>query len=72
MAAKKLTFEESMQQLEAIVESLSDGKLTLDEMTKLYEKGMTLAKRCSEELDHYEAKILKLSAESGEITEDIQ
>jgi len=71
MAAKKLTFEESLQQLEAIVESLADGKLTLDEMTKLYEKGMILSKRCSEELDRYEAKLLKLSAENGEITEEI-
>lgn len=70
MAAKKLTFEESMQQLEAIVESLSDGKLTLDEMTKLYEKGVALSKRCAAELDFYEEKIMKLSPTSGEITEE--
>ena len=70
MAAKKPTFEESMQQLEVIVESLSDGKLTLDEMTRLYEKGMTLSKRCYEELDRYEAKIMKLSSMDGEITEE--
>lgn len=70
MATKKMTFEESMQQLESIAEALSSGNLTLDEMTKLYEKGMALSKRCSEELDRYEAKILKLSASSGEITEE--
>ena len=69
MPAKKPTFEEAMQQLEQIAQTLSEGRLTLDESAKLYEKGISLLKYCQKELDSYEAKIETLSASTGEITE---
>ena len=70
MATKKLTFEESMQQLEGIVEEISAGKLTLSEMINLYEKGMAISRHCAAELDAYESKIMRLSTSSGELTEE--
>ena len=41
---KDLTFEESLKQLENIVEQLESGEIDLEKSVKLYEKGMLLKK----------------------------
>ena len=57
---KDLPFEQAMQQLSEVVEKLESGEGTLDEMIRLYERGMTLVKACEQRLDAYEATITKL------------
>ena len=42
---KDLTFEESLKQLENIVEQLESGEIDLEKSVKLYEKGMLLKKK---------------------------
>jgi exodeoxyribonuclease VII small subunit len=60
-------FEESMDELEHIVEELEGGALTLDQSLAHYEKGMALAKRLTQTLDQAEKRIEKLvESESGE------
>ena len=62
-------FEESMGDLERIVEELEGGALTLDQSLAHYERGMALAKRLTQTLDQAEKRIEKLvEAESGEVT----
>ena len=62
-------FEESMGELERIVEELEGGSLTLDQSLAHYEKGMALAKRLTHTLDQAEKRIEKLvESESGEPT----
>ena len=54
------SFEEIYSRLEASVERLEKGGLTLDEAIALYEDGMTLARTCQARLDEAELKITKL------------
>jgi exodeoxyribonuclease VII small subunit len=58
---QKRTFEETLRRLEAIVESLEQGKVSLDEAVELYEEGIQLSKECAEKLRATELKIKKLT-----------
>ena len=51
------TFEQSMKQLEKIVQELEDGDLPLEKALKKFEEGMKLTKLCSEKLDATEKKV---------------
>ena len=57
MMSKKETFEDTLKELELIVEKLESGSLGLDEMLKLFEKGIGLTKSCQSELKEAENKI---------------
>jgi len=51
------TFEQSMKQLERIVQELENGDLPLEKAIKKFEEGIKLTKLCSEKLDETEKKI---------------
>ena len=64
------TFEQSMKQLERIVQELEEGDLPLEKAIKKFEEGIKLTKLCSEKLDETEKKISILLKDSeGEIAE---
>ncbi len=63
--AQKGSFESSLKRLEAIVESLEQGKVSLEEAVGLYEEGIQLSKDCAEQLKATELKIRKLSKSIG-------
>ena len=66
----KMTFEESMKQLEKIVEELESGDLPLDKALKKFEEGVRLSKFCSDKLEETEKKItLLLKDPEGNICE---
>lgn len=50
-------FEDSIKELEKIVESLEKGDCGLSESLDLFEKGIKLSKECSEMLDKAEKKV---------------
>lgn len=50
-------FEESIKELEKIVESLERGDIGLEESLDLFEKGIKLSKACNEMLDKAEKKV---------------
>lgn len=50
-------FEESIKELEKIVESLEKGDCGLSESLDLFEKGIKLSKECSDMLDKAEKKV---------------
>jgi exodeoxyribonuclease VII small subunit len=60
------SFEDVFTQLREAVASLEAGGLTLDEATKLFDKGMRLAKACNEQLTAAELKITRLQRSFGE------
>mgnify|MGYP002524643236 FL=1 len=65
--AKKETFEQAMDRLEALVQELENGTASLDESIKLYEEGSKLAKQCEERLKNARQKITMLTApDTGE------
>ena len=67
MAEKK--FEDAMQRLEQIVESLEGGELSLEDSLKAFEEGMKLAKFCSGKLEEAEKKVsLLVKEKDGELS----
>jgi exodeoxyribonuclease VII small subunit len=68
--AKKKTFEDSMSQLEKIVEDIEDGDLPLETALKKFEEGVLLSKFCFDKLDETEKKVsLLLKDQNGNIIE---
>jgi len=66
----KKTFEQSMKQLEQIVQDLESGDLSLEKAIKKFEEGIQLSKFCSKKLEETEKKIsILLKDTNGEITE---
>lgn len=60
-APEDLTFEQALQRLEEIVESLEDETPDLATALDAYEEGTTLARHCLERLDAAELRITELS-----------
>ena len=52
-----MSFEEAMERLENIVETLSSQKVNLDAMVELYEEGNALKEYCAKRLDEAKMKI---------------
>lgn len=67
----KKTFEESLEELEKIALKLERGDLKLEDSIAEFEKGMKLAKECSEKLDDAEKRInILVQNENGELVEE--
>ncbi len=66
---KEKSFEESMQELEKIVQELENNDLNLDESVKKFEDGMEISKKCNKILEEAEKKITILLENNGEIEE---
>lgn len=67
--SKDMSFEESMQELEKIVQELENNNLNLDESVKKFEEGMEISKKCNKILEEAEKKITILLENNGEIEE---
>ena len=65
-SATELTFEQALARLDETVRALEAGDLPLDEATRLYERGMKLARTCNEMLASAELKITKIRTAYGE------
>lgn len=64
----KLTFEEALAKLEAVVEALEGGELKLEEALDYYQEGVRLVRFCREQLNRFENKLQVLMAgEDGEL-----
>lgn len=59
------TFEASLEELETIVRRMENGDLSLDESLDLFERGVTLARRCRERLDAAERRVEVLVKGAG-------
>jgi exodeoxyribonuclease VII small subunit len=68
MAKKTPTFEESLAELEHLVERMEQGNLPLDESLKLFERGIQLTRGCQKALQEAEQKVRILLEENGEPT----
>ncbi|MBR3249380.1 MAG: exodeoxyribonuclease VII small subunit [Clostridia bacterium] len=66
----KVTFEESMKNLETIVTELEKGDLSLDDSVKKFEEGIKISKECNSILESAEKKISILLEKDGELTEE--
>jgi len=70
MTTKKLSFEQSMERLEAIVKQLEKGEAPLSESLALFEEGTALISVCGKMLDEAEQKVVMLKkGDNGEPVE---
>ena len=68
---KELNFEETMRELEKIVQELEKGELNLDDSINKFEEGMKLSKNASDYLEKAEKKITVLiNTKDEEIKEE--
>ncbi len=58
----KPSFEEALNELESLVETMEQGDLTLEESLKSFERGVELANSCQLALKSAEQKVEILSA----------
>jgi exodeoxyribonuclease VII small subunit len=69
MAKKKLenlSFEESLNELDGIVQNLEQGELSLEDSMALFERGLALSKLSQEKLQTAEQKVKILLESNGE------
>lgn len=53
-------FEKSLTELEALVEQLESGDISLDESLKKFERGVTLTRQCQQMLKSAELRVEQL------------
>tara|TARA_B100000902_G_C27277003_1_gene899399 strand:+ start:64 stop:309 length:246 start_codon:yes stop_codon:yes gene_type:complete len=56
-----MSFEDAIQELEAIIDKLESGEVPLDETIALYDRGSELKKYCELKLQTAEEKIQRIS-----------
>jgi exodeoxyribonuclease VII small subunit len=59
----KLTFEQAIKELTAIVGKIEQGEIPLNDSLQQYEKGMTLIKHCRKILQDAEKRIEKIASD---------
>lgn len=71
MARKKTTpdFEQSLTELQALVERLENGELSLEDSLTAFEQGIRLSRECQSALQQAEQKVQILLERDGEVSE---
>ena len=69
-SVEKLTFEEAMQEMQAIVETMRAGELTLEQSVKAYKRGKDLSARGQMLLNQAAEVVKKLEDGSEEPLEE--
>ena len=69
MAGKKknLSFEESIEALEELVNSLEEGDLSLEDSLEAFEQGIKLTKECQQQLSVAEQKVALLTGDGDDM-----
>ena len=60
MTEQTYSFEQALQRLDEIVKQMERGNTSLDESLRLFEEGTSLVRKCGEQLDQAELKIVRL------------
>ena len=68
--AEKIDFEGALKELEQLVDTMEEGKLTLEESLQAYERGITLTNECREFLENAKARIDRLAETDPEADND--
>lgn len=65
-AKKKLTFEERLQQVEALIAKMESGEMPLEEAMQQYEAGLNALNALEKELTAAQQRLTVLRKQSGE------
>ncbi len=66
---EELSFEESLEKLEEIVNKLENGDVPLDDAIEEFKKAMDLVKVCNDKLNDAEESIAKIDKDNDELIE---
>ena len=69
MARKTPNFEKALTDLETLVEEMEQGKLSLEESLKRFERGIALSSECQQALQSAELKVSQLLEKNGKLLE---
>jgi exodeoxyribonuclease VII small subunit len=61
VAIEELSYEQALNELEAIVQNLETEEHSLEQTLTMFERGQALARHCAQLLDSAELKIQELS-----------
>jgi len=64
---KTVSFEQSLTDLETLVNKMETGDLSLDESLGAFEEGVKLTRECQKMLDEAEQKVQILTEKNGEL-----
>ena len=69
MATRKrsINFEDSLKQLETLVETLETGSLSLENSLKSFEKGIKITRDCQTALANAEQRVRILTSDTNDI-----
>ena len=63
----KVDFEQSLLELENLVEKLENSEFTLEQSLAAFEQGVKLTRQCQQALTNAEQKVQLLMAENGQV-----
>ena len=65
---REFSLEENFTRLEELIERLEKDDIPLEEAFRAYNEGMTVLKKCNDQIDRVETQVLKLNGE-GQLEE---
>ena len=65
---ESFAFEQSLAELETLVQNMESGDLSLEESLKAFEQGIKLTRGCQKALTDAEQKVQQLLTQNGELT----
>lgn len=65
---KSFAFEQSLAELETLVQKMESGDMSLEASLKAFEQGVRLTRDCQKALTDAEQKVQKLLEQNGELT----
>lgn len=63
---KPMSFQQAMSRLEAIVASLNNPSLELEQAMADFKEGLQISRFCQSQLDHFQNEMNQLVEQSGE------
>jgi exodeoxyribonuclease VII small subunit len=66
-AKKPFTVEHALGELEALINAMEGGELTLEQSLQAFEMGIRLTRECQEALSQAEQKVQVLLSEKGDM-----
>ncbi len=64
---KEFAFEQSLAELEQLVQHMESGDLSLEQSLKAFEQGVKLTRECQQALSQAEQKVQLLQEKNGEL-----
>lgn len=72
MEEKEISFEQAEKELEAITAKLEEGKVSLSEAAKLYERGALLVQICARQIEKAKGQITVIKENTEKLFQSVE